>query len=247
MKSSFKKKENHLNKINNISNDILIKNRFLRNNSMEVINPNNEFELIKKCYSNLISPSFKENYYDILTSVLAENKVKLISSYCKDSFKKKITFDYNFMNNLNKNDSKLNNKKLIILSLINKQKNLIKKEKINKSKSTKDIFHNKEISFAFNNNSFLNRFENLKNKCNSINKNNLNNSSSNNLLKSKNIDTNKKKNINFKDSSYAKDYSPFFKDSFFNDGYDLKSKIISDNKVNDGVLKFKKKLNLYKL
>ena len=239
-------KDKHLNKINNISKDILINTRFLRNNSMDVILQNNKMELIRKCYSTLINPKFKENYCDIITEVLPEKEIKLISSYSKDSFIKKINYEYSFMENFNKKKQMLHNKKSEILSLINKQKKQNKKKIFIKSNSSKNILSSKEISFFLNQHSFLNQFENLKKKCNNINNNNSLNLSHPIKLQNKKVifPVKQKKNSN---EANSKDYSPTFKDSFFNDKNNVQSQLSSHQKVYAGVLKFKKKLNLYKL
>jgi hypothetical protein len=240
------KKDKHLNKINNISKDILINTRFLRNNSMDVIRQNNKTELIKKCYSTLISPKFKENYYDIITEVLPDKEIKLISSYCKDSFMKKANYEYSFIENMNKKGQVLHKKKSEILSIINKKQKQNKKKNFIKSNSSKNILTSKDISFILNQNSFLNQFENLKKKCNNINNNNsVNLSHSINLYNKNLILLFKKKIKNYKINS--KDYSPFFKDSFYNEKNDLQSELSSHKKIYAGVLKFNKKLNLYKL
>ena len=240
------KKDKHLNKINNISKDILINTRFLRNNSMDVIRQNNKKELIKKCYSTLISPKFKENYYDIITEVLPDKEIKLISSYCKDSFMKKANYEYSFIENMNKKGQVLHKKKSEILSIINKKQKQNKKKNFIKSNSSKNILTSKDISFILNQNSFLNQFENLKKKCNNINNNNSGNLSHSINLYNKNLILLFKKKIkNYKINS--KDYSPFFKDSFYNEKNDLQSELSSHQKIYAGVLKFNKKLNLYKL
>ena len=240
------KKDKHLNKINNISKDILINTRFLRNNSMDVIRQNNKTELIKKCYSTLISPKFKENYYDIITEVLPDKEIKLISSYCKDSFMKKANYEYSFIENMNKKGQVLHKKKSEILSIINKKQKQNKKKNFIKSNSSKNILTSKDISFILNQNSFLNQFENLKKKCNNINNNNSGNLSHSINLYNKNLILLFKKKIkNYKINS--KDYSPFFKDSFYNEKNDLQSELSSHQKIYAGVLKFNKKLNLYKL
>jgi len=240
------KKDKHLNKINNISKDILINTRFLRNNSMDIIRQNNKTELIKKCYSTLISPKFKENYYDIITEVLPDKEIKLISSYCKDSFMKKANYEYSFIENMNKKGQVLHKKKSEILSIINKKQKQNKKKNFIKSNSSKNILTSKDISFILNQNSFLNQFENLKKKCNNINNNNSGNLSHSINLYNKNLILLFKKKIkNYKINS--KDYSPFFKDSFYNEKNDLQSELSSHQKIYAGVLKFNKKLNLYKL
>ena len=266
MRYSFKNEVSHLEKINSLSKEVLINSRFLRNNSMKEIHNNNKIELMKKCYSNYISPKFKENYYDIITCVLPDNNVKSISSYTKDnnsknlhtnflfkSFKKnekikmkKANYEYSFIENMNKKGQVLHKKKSEILSIINKKQKQNKKKNFIKSNSSKNILTSKDISFILNQNSFLNQFENLKKKCNNINNNNSGNLSHSINLYNKNLILLFKKKIkNYKINS--KDYSPFFKDSFYNEKNDLQSELSSHQKIYAGVLKFNKKLNLYKL
>ena len=114
MRYSLKNKFTHLDKINNLSKDILANSRFLRHNSMKEIEINNKNELMKKCYSNYINPRFKENYFDIITGVLPNN---VNYSYSKDHFIKKIYSDNLLLKNLNKNE-KIEVKKAILLNMI---------------------------------------------------------------------------------------------------------------------------------
>ena len=236
------RKDKHLNKINNISKDMLINTRFLRNNSMDVIHQNNKMELIKKCYSTLINPKFKENYYDIITEVLPEKEIKSISSSCKDSFIKKINCEYSFMENILKKEKLLHNKKSEILSIINKKVKENKKNNFIKSNSSKNILSSKAISFFLNQHSFLNQFENLKKKCNNINNNKSLNVLHSISLKDKNLSFPFKKKKLKNNEFYSKDYSSFFKDPFYHEKNDLQSQLSSHQKVYAGVFKFKKKI-----
>ena len=143
MRYSFKNEFSHLEKINSLSKDVLINSRFLRNNSMKEIHNNNKIELMKKCYSNYISPKFKENYYDIITCVLPDNKVKSISSYNKDNNSKNLHTNFIFKT-FNKNE-KIKMKKAILLNMIKIKNKQTKKKELKKTNSTKEIYLNKKI------------------------------------------------------------------------------------------------------
>ena len=227
MRYSLKNKFTHLDKINNLSKDILANSRFLRHNSMKEIEINNKNELMKKCYSNYINPKFKENYFDIITGVLPNN---VNYSYSKDNFIKKIYSDNLLLKNLNKNE-KIEVKKAILLNMIKIKNPKIEKKGLFKSYSTKQIDQNKELSFNFNKNSFLNRFENLKNK--------MSNSSHQNLLYNRKYSNSK---INYKTKNNE---NCSFEDSFFSLSNISKGKF-SEQKIKERGLKLKQKLNLYK-
>ena len=139
--------------------------------------------------------------------------------------------------NLKKCDKLLKKHSNVINLNKNNEKN--KTKKIIKSSSTKEIFQNK--LFNLNNNTFLNKYKNTINSCN-IKKKNLSKSV---LYSPKNTlsDSLSKKNV--KNSSDI--YYSCFKDTFYNEVINLKSELESQKKVNAGVLKFKRKLNLYKL
>lgn len=228
MRYSLKNKFTHLDKINNLSKDILVNSRFLRHNSMKEIEINNKNELMKKCYSNYINPKFKENYFDIITGVLPNN---VNYSYSKDHFIKKIYSDNLLLKNLNKNE-KIEVKKAILLNMIKIKNPKIEKKGLFKSYSTKQIDQNKELSFNFNKNSFLNKFENLKNK--------MSNSSHQNLLYNRKYSNSK---INYKTKNNE---NCSFEDSFFSLSNISKGKF-SEQKIKEGGLKLKQKLNLFKL
>ncbi len=234
MRYSFKNEVSHLEKINSLSKEVLINSRFLRNNSMKEIHNNNKIELMKKCYSNYISPKFKENYYDIITCVLPDNKVKSISSYNKDNNSKNLHTNFIFKS-FNKNE-KIKMKKAILLNMIKIKNKQTKKKELKKTNSTKEIYLNKEISFNFKQNSFLNKFENLKNKCKNINDSS--NLAQNNLMHNLKYLNNK---TNFKNQNNSS-----FEDSFYNGLNNIKVKLNSEQKFNEGVLKLKK-YNLFKL
>jgi hypothetical protein len=227
MRYSFKNEVSHLEKINSLSKEVLINSRFLRNNSMKDIHNNNKIELMKKCYSNYINPKFKENYFDIITGVLPNN---VNYSYSKDNFIKKIYSDNLLLKNLNKNE-KIEVKKAILLNMIKIKNPKIEKKGLFKSYSTKQIDQNKELSFNFNKNSFLNRFENLKNK--------MSNLSDQNLLYNRKHSNSK---INYK----TKNKNCSYEDSFFSLSNNSKGKF-SEQKIKEGGLKLKQKLNLFKL
>ena len=242
MRFSFKNNCSHLDKINNITNDCLVYTRFLRESIKDEFldnsnNDNNSFELIKKCHSNLISPKFKENYYNIIKGVLPNHNIKLFSSYYYNENLKKNNFNENRLLNLKKCDKLLKKHSNVINLNKNNEKN--KTKKIIKSSSTKEIFQNK--LFNLNNNTFLNKYKNTIKSCN-IKKKNLSKSV---LYSPKNTlsDSLSKKNV--KNSSDI--YYSCFKDTFYNEVINLKSELESQKKVNAGVLKFKRKLNLYKL
>ena len=227
MRYSSKNKFAHLDKINSLSKDILVNSRFLNHNSMKEIEINNKNELMKKCYSNYINPKFKENYFDIITGVLPNN---VNYSYSKDNFIKKIYSDNLLLKNLNKNE-KIEVKKAILLNMIKIKNPKIEKKGLFKSYSTKQIDQNKELSFNFNKNSFLNRFENLKNK--------MSNLSDQNLLYNRKHSNSK---INYK----TKNKNCSYEDSFFSLSNNSKGKF-SEQKIKEGGLKLKQKLNLFKL
>ena len=227
MRYSLKNKFAHLDKINNLSKDILANSRFLRHNSMKEIEINNKNELMKKCYSNYINPRFKENYFDIITGVLPNN---VNYSYSKDHFIKKIYSDNLLLKNLNKNE-KIEVKKAILLNMIKIKNPKIEKKRLIKSYSTKQIDQNKELSFNFNKNSFLNKFENLKNK--------MSNSSNQNILYNRKYSNSK---INYKTKNNE---NCSFEDSFFSLSNNSKGKF-SEQKIKERGLKLKQKLNLYK-
>ena len=227
MRYSLKNKFTHLDKINNLSKDILANSRFLRHNSMKEIEINNKNELMKKCYSNYINPRFKENYFDIITGVLPNN---VNYSYSKDHFIKKIYSDNLLLKNLNKNE-KIEVKKAILLNMIKINNPKIEKKRLIKSYSTKQIDQNKELSFNFNKNSFLNKFENLKNK--------MSNSSNQNILYNRKYSNSK---INYKTKNNE---NCSFEDSFFSLSNNSKGKF-SEQKIKERGLKLKQKLNLYK-
>ena len=227
MRYSLKNKFTHLDKINNLSKDILANSRFLRHNSMKEIEINNKNELMKKCYSNYINPRFKENYFDIITGVLPNN---VNYSYSKDHFIKKIYSDNLLLKNLNKNE-KIEVKKAILLNMIKIKNPKIEKKRLIKSYSTKQIDQNKELSFNFNKNSFLNKFENLKNK--------MSNSSNQNILYNRKYSNSK---INYKTKNNE---NSSFEDSFFSLSNNSKGKF-SEQKIKERGLKLKQKLNLYK-
>ena len=227
MRYSLKNKFTHLDKINNLSKDILANSRFLRHNSMKEIEINNKNELMKKCYSNYINPRFKENYFDIITGVLPNN---VNYSYSKDHFIKKIYSDNLLLKNLNKNE-KIEVKKAILLNMIKIKNPKIEKKRLIKSYSTKQIDQNKELSFNFNKNSFLNKFENLKNK--------MSNSSNQNILYNRKYSNSK---INYKTKNNE---NCSFEDSFFSLSNNSKGKF-SEQKIKERGLKLKQKLNLYK-
>ena len=227
MRYSLKNKFTHLDKINNLSKDILANSRFLRHNSMKEIEINNKNELMKKCYSNYINPRFKENYFDIITGVLPNN---VNYSYSKDHFIKKIYSDNLLLKNLNKNE-KIEVKKAILLNMIKINNPKIEKKRLIKSYSTKQIDQNKELSFNFNKNSFLNKFENLKNK--------MSNSSNQNILYNRKYSNSK---INYKTKNNE---NSSFEDSFFSLSNNSKGKF-SEQKIKERGLKLKQKLNLYK-
>ena len=227
MRYSLKNKFAHLDKINNLSKDILVNSRFLRHNSMKEIEINNKNELMKKCYSNYINPRFKENYFDIITGVLPNN---VNYSYSKDHFIKKIYSDNLLLKNLNKNE-KIEVKKAILLNMIKIKNPKIEKKRLIKSYSTKQIDQNKELSFNFNKNSFLNKFENLKNK--------MSNSSNQNILYNRKYSNSK---INYKTKNNE---NSSFEDSFFSLSNNSKGKF-SEQKIKERGLKLKQKLNLYK-
>ena len=228
MRYSLKNKFTHLDKINNLSKDILANSRFLRHNSMKEIEINNKNELMKKCYSNYINPRFKENYFDIITGVLPNN---VNYSYSKDDhFIKKIYSDNLLLKNLNKNE-KIEVKKAILLNMIKIKNPKIEKKRLIKSYSTKQIDQNKELSFNFNKNSFLNKFENLKNK--------MSNSSNQNILYNRKYSNSK---INYKTKNNE---NCSFEDSFFSLSNNSKGKF-SEQKIKERGLKLKQKLNLYK-
>ena len=227
MRYSLKNKFTHLDKINNLSKDILANSRFLRHNRMKEIEINNKNELMKKCYSNYINPRFKENYFDIITGVLPNN---VNYSYSKDHFIKKIYSDNLLLKNLNKNE-KIEVKKAILLNMIKINNPKIEKKRLIKSYSTKQIDQNKELSFNFNKNSFLNKFENLKNK--------MSNSSNQNILYNRKYSNSK---INYKTKNNE---NCSFEDSFFSLSNNSKGKF-SEQKIKERGLKLKQKLNLYK-
>ena len=194
---------------------------------MKEIEINNKNELMKKCYSNYINPRFKENYFDIITGVLPNN---VNYSYSKDHFIKKIYSDNLLLKNLNKNE-KIEVKKAILLNMIKIKNPKIEKKRLIKSYSTKQIDQNKELSFNFNKNSFLNKFENLKNK--------MSNSSHQNLLYNRKYSNSK---INYKTKNNE---NCSFEDSFFSLSNISKGKF-SEQKIKERGLKLKQKLNLYK-
>ena len=236
MRDSFKFKNSHLDKINNISNDMLIYTRFLKSNSTININKNNtKRELIKKCNSNLISPGFKENYFSMIQGVLDNNNIDLISSY-KD--KKKI-LDQFFLNNINK-DERFNKKKAKILSMMDERKP--KRKNYLRFNSQKDIFKSDKISFILNQNTFLNKFENVKHK---LNKNLSKKTKKNVLSISQSLSSTKTIN-NYKNSNNRNIYSSIFKDSFLKNTNESNFKLESNKKINSDVLEWKKKLNLCK-
>ena len=194
---------------------------------MKEIEINNKNELMKKCYSNYINPRFKENYFDIITGVLPNN---VNYSYSKDHFIKKIYSDNLLLKNLNKNE-KIEVKKAILLNMIKINNPKIEKKRLIKSYSTKQIDQNKELSFNFNKNSFLNKFENLKNK--------MSNSSNQNILYNRKYSNSK---INYKTKNNE---NCSFEDSFFSLSNNSKGKF-SEQKIKERGLKLKQKLNLYK-
>ena len=194
---------------------------------MKEIEINNKKELMKKCYSNYINPKFKENYFDIITGVLPNN---VNYSYSKDNFIKKIYSDNLLLKNLNKNE-KIEVKKAILLNMIKINNPKIEKKRLIKSYSTKQIDQNKELSFNFNKNSFLNKFENLKNK--------MSNSSNQNILYNRKYSNSK---INYKTKNNE---NCSFEDSFFSLSNNSKGKF-SEQKIKERGLKLKQKLNLYK-
>ena len=79
MRDSIKFKNSHLDKIKTILNDMLISTKFLRNNSILNINKNNTIrEILKKYNSTLISPQFKENYFNMIQGVIENNNIDVI-------------------------------------------------------------------------------------------------------------------------------------------------------------------------
>ena len=84
--------------------------------------------------------------------------------------------------------------------------------------SQKNIFKNDKIAFILNKKTFLNRFENVKNKLN------------------KDLSNLSQKNI----------FSSTFRDSFLKNTNESNLKFESKKKINAAILKWKKKLNLCK-
>ena len=108
--------------------------------------------------------------------------------------------------------------------------------------SQKDIFKSDKISFILNQNTFLNKFENVKHKLNK----NLSNLSQKNVLSiSQSLSSTKTIN-NYKNSNNRNIYSSIFKDSFLKNTNESNFKLESNKKINSDVLEWKKKLNLCK-
>ncbi len=236
MRDSFKFKDSHLNKINNISNDMLISTRFLRSNSTLNIDKNNtKRELLKKCNSNLISPHFKENYFNMIQGVLDNNNIDSIQSY--NDTKKQL--DQFFLKNINQ-DERFNKKKAKILSMMNEKKP--KKKNNLMFNSQKNIFKNDKIAFILNQNTFLNNLKNLKNKLNK----DFFNLSQKNLLSITQRSSSTKTINDYKISNNRNIYSSTFRDSFLKNTNESNLKFESKKKINAAILKWKKKLNLCK-
>ena len=240
MRDSFKFKNSHLDKINNISNDMLISTRFLRNNSSLNINKNNtKRELLKKCNSTLISPQFKENYFNMIQGVIENNNIDVIQSYPE----KKKQLDQFFLKNINQ-DERFNKKKAKILSMMNEKKTekKTKKKSYLMFNSQKNIFKNDKIAFILNKKTFLNRFENVKNKLNK----DLSNLSQKNILSISQRSSSTKTINDYKNANNRNLYSSFFRDSFLKNTNEPNVKLESKKKINSDLLKWKKKLNLCK-
>ena len=117
-----------------------------------------------------------------------------------------------------------------------------KKKNYLRFNSQKDIFKSDKISFILNQNTFLNKFENVKHKLNK----NLSNLSQKNVLSiSQSLSSTKTIN-NYKNSNDRGVCSSIFKDSFLKNTNESNFKLESNKKINSDVLEWKKKLNLCK-
>ena len=234
MRDSFKFKNSHLDKIKTILNDMLISTKFLRNNSILNINKNNTIrEILKKYNSTLISPQFKENYFNMIQGVIENNNIDVIQSYPE----KKKQLDQFFLKNINQ-DERFNKKKAKILSMMNEKKTekKTKKKSYLMFNSQKNIFKNDKIAFILNKKTFLNRFENVKNKLNK----DLSNLSQKNILSISQRSSSTKTINDCKNANNRNLYSSIFRDSFLKNTNEPNVKLESKKKINSDLLKWKK-------